>query len=325
MSTVQPVVRVTASYGQEHNVPSVNASGLGVKPCKYFTTEVYSATDTFDNVTTVPLYSYRHIAAMLNTAWKDTLTSSFNLAGSNVVMGVHTNPRCRLYASGVVKHLIRNQTNESVVLRAYYCKARGNVPSLNLNANYLNIYQWLSNGFCNSIGGSANTPLTSAYMSDSTKSPFDSHDFCRDFKIYKVKSTTIQKGAMHRVVLRSKTRMFKPLDHFYVGGTNTGGSFVDSINMRKFAYARGTKFILFRLEAAPAGWGATQSTVGKQIQCTTPTVIMETEFLYRYKFLNLIPTPYVLLENTGIAENGLTAPSIMQDDEWKAGVEAEAP
>lgn len=327
VSTLQPWVRGTADYGQEHNVPAVTS--LGVRPCVYFTCELADGAASVDTVQTIGCMVYRHIAAIFNSAWKDTVTNSFLPNATNVAAVVRTNPKCRLYVRAKQISTIRNQTNEPVVIKAYYLKARGNVPCLNQNADYINLYQYITNGFVNNTGGPDNLPSNSEFFHDCSKSPYDSFDLCSAFKIYKVKSKTIHQGGMAKFGVRTRTHMYKPMDIFYSGGSNSASSWQSTQGGQKYNWVKGTKFILFRLEASPAGWGGTQATYSKIIQMTTPTVIMETQFVYKHKFMNLIPAPHFLLENSGIEQHIVSgtpvAPAIMADDDYKAGVETEAP
>lgn len=271
----------TFQYGQEHTVPTtVSANG---KPCVYFCCERYTNTSTINTVSTVELFDWSHV---MNIA--DVYRSSGNLslyfqpATATAIYG--EDPRLQiLFKRATQVTNIRNQSNEPIHLTAYYCRPRGNC-SFDAVTGIQNVYSFLAQGF-------ANNGLDSAHVSASTNiimnvaeyNPFNSFDFCRNFKITAVKKRRVHPGMITTFRNRRKRVLLRPIDLIEPFANSNAASWSGS--RQKYSFHKSARFILFKLTGAPAGFGgnAPQATYGKLIQETSPSVVMETLFKYYTK------------------------------------------
>ena len=130
--------------------------------------------------------------------------------------------------------LLSSSTAETIV-HAYYCVARKDL------ASGYNVSSALVNGFINTgYAGAATAP-------DST--PFQSLDFCQDWKIYKVKRYLLQPGKFIRCTLTSTKMMQK-----YARDMQT-----------YFVWHGKTKLVLFHQQGVPAHDTATKALLGESI------------------------------------------------------------
>lgn len=310
----------TAEYAGETTVPANAGIGVGVL-CTYVMTEVYDNAVTVDNVHTVELFDYRHLGKISDFLWVGSLTNSMLAAGANGTNSL-SSFRSKYIVRGVARYQLRNQSTEPVRISAFYCRPRHPLMLSNAVPNP-NIYQWMSLGFANNGLDVGNIlPSNNHTMHTARFSPFQSYDFCRDFKIMKTKQLRIDPGQSRVCYLKRRWKTIRPSDLWYVNSSSVGASWFGAT--QKYSYHGKEMFILFKIEAAPAGWGSAQATYAKKLATTTPTVILETTFKYHAR---IVPHRYEQhndLEITGFDLNGVTAPAIVVPDGDVVGVEADA-
>lgn len=315
LNALQPWVVLRAELGQEHTVPKTN----GVQECVYFTSELYNAGVDVNSVVTRELNDNTHLAIIADWFYRGNVNS----AQVQQDTWVNTMLKTKFLMKSYVQYTLRNQSTEGEEIVAYYCKPRGNITE-NVSSGITNLYNWLSIGFANNGLDYANiTPSTNVYMKEGKMTPFNAYDFVRDFHIYKVKKLKIAPSESVNLSIRCKSFMWRPADLFEVKGSTSATTWVGCA--QKFAYNKYSRFIMFQLKSRPAGWGITQATYSKNIQMTTPTVIMHSTFKYSVKSLIQLPQNYVNIELGGIGDNSASAPpAIIVPDGDLVGGETDA-
>lgn len=321
INALQPWQTYTAEYGQEH---TVQASGSD-SSCFYFTCELTdtAAGTTKNNVTTIELLDYRHLGTMFIDGWLGTVANSFN-GPVGVSANNYTSNKSKMLVKGWQLSRIRNQSNEPVRITCYWLRPRHDI-NLNVGSSGVaNLYTTMANGFiANGINVANQTPSTNAGMTEARYSPFNSFDLCRDFKIYRVQKKVLNPSDMTTFSLKSKPVIMRPMDLWQHTGTSTANWDADPTK-RKYDFHRRCRVLLFRVDSNPAGWGAAQANYTKNIQQTTPTVLMDTLFRYECKMVHIPPTPTAIIESAGIANNAGVGPAIIVPDGDVVGVEADA-
>lgn len=303
INALQPWQTFTAEYGQFFQVPGV-VVGSSRKPSLYQTVELYNSGNTYtqDNITTIELYDYRHLASMFNQVWKNTLTRSFDVAASASTQ-YDTSARAKLLIKGYQMSQIRNQTVEPALIRAYVLKPRHHIPPLSSGQGTTqNIYAYLAAGFANNGLDSGNyLPSTNSAMITANFTPFMSYDVCKHFIIKPLKPRRLEGGAMTTYKIKGKRMLVAPMDIWYTSGTQTA-TLWDALNTRIYSFIKGSRILLLKIEGNPAGIGGHQANYSKVIQETQPTFAMDTIFRYEAKFVHKPRTPDGIIENAGITD-----------------------
>lgn len=308
---------VTAEYGQEHTVSLFS----NFQTCIYFTTERYAASNSSSVVQTIGLFDNWHLASIADVVMPNFPAVGATAATANyITMFNLPNLRQKIMVKGACRYTLRNQCTEPVKITAYYIKPRFNVKLIPTSG--ANLYYFLGVGFANNGLDPANANPSNAYMINNKFTPFDSFDFCKNFKIYKTKKLSIDPGRMAYQEIKGQI-LYRPADFVQLLGTANP---TQRWNLGPYTYDvnRLTRFCLFQLEGQPAGFGSAQANYSKNIQMTTPTVIMDTKFNYRVNLVQHVPTVHSNIENLGIAPNGSTAPAIVVEGGDAVGVESDA-
>lgn len=280
--------------GQEH---TVTAATLNVTPCVYFTTEIYTTTSTQDNVSDVVLYDYTHMVLIAERLWTNKAGTGM-LATLSDKGWVTQDLRNKILIQGSLTYTLRCQSNETEYVTAYYCKPRGAIVFDTQFPN-VNVYNYLALGFAQMGMDSGSTiPSTQDYMRDDDFSPFDSLQFCQNFKIYKVKRIKINVSEQRTLRIKSKRHLLSPSRIWNVFDTTLNWSTA----YQKYAYMPQAKFILFKFAGRNAALGADQpaTTYVKAITKTTPTIAMDTIFRYKAKLVAQPYSPHSTLLSSGI-------------------------
>lgn len=321
INALQPWQTYSAEYGQEH---TVQASGSDAS-CFYFTCELSdtSAGTTKNNVTTLELDDYRHLGPMFIQGWLGSVANSFNNAvGAST--NNYTSNKSKMLVKGYQMSRIRNQSNEPVRITCYYLRPRHDINYNVGSAGITNLYNIMVSGFlANGLDPGNTTASTNSNMTRARFSPFQSYDLCRDFKITRVQTRLLNPSDTTTFINKRKAHMLRPMDLWQHTGTTTA-NWDTAPGQRKYDYHRNCRVMLFRVDSNPAGWGAAQTNYTKNIQQTTPTVIMDTIFKYECKMVHIPPTPSAMLETAGIAFNASNAPSIIVPDGDVVGPEVDA-
>jgi len=313
----------TAEYGQEHTVSRLTDA----KSCFYFTVERYAQLNTKDDVPTIELYDWNHVMNIADFLRVNTGLFNFPITaafGNNVV---GADLRLKYLLKGKQISTIRNQSTEAVNITAYYCRPRAQHVNFGDTATggvEHNTYKFLAQGFANNgIDPGLPLPSLNEGMLDGNYSPFESFDFTHNFKVVKVRKVHIVPSSEKTFVLSSSSKLLRPLDYINNAGTTSGFANWSS-SRRKYTMLRPAQFLLFKVTTRPAGWGAVQAGYSKQIQQTSPTIIMDTTFRYKAKIVPSYPSTNSVIEQVGIAINGATAPAIIVADGDAVGTEMDA-
>lgn len=314
---------IAYGYGSEFNVVHNSDNSPA---CVYFTCESSAPGDdtlTKDTVATVELCDPLHLAQIANYIYNDfwsnsTITPSISAPNNRLVSAFN-----RILTKAKLTYTLRNQSTETAYLSAFYCRARGNVNWDVTETN--NIYRYLSQGFANKgLDKSHTIPSQNAAMTQLDVNPFESFDFCRNFKITKVKRLKIDPSEQVRLSLKRRPFLWRPADYFQVDpGLGTGPWSWTSAHKRYNIFKFGT-FILFKLESRPAGYGAAQANYTKYIQTTTPTVVLYSRFLYSSKMVPTMANQNAIAFNIGFGYDGTHGPAIVVPDGDVIGEEKDA-
>lgn len=309
-----------AEYGAEHSVPVT--TGV-VRPCVYFAVERYNAASTYGTVSTVELFDWNHVMTIADRfRFVDAnLSSTAPAAGANGINDL----KQRISISGKMISWLRNQSTETCFITAYYCRPRGKISwATNVTGTH-NPYQYLSAGFANNGLDSGVVGVANVTMTNANFTPFQSFDFTHNFKVYKVKKVSLAPSEQKAFVVSCKSRVIRPIDWVEFAGTTNSTSWLGSA--QKYDYQSPQKFILYKIEARPAGYGAVQGTYSKQIQMTSPTIVIDTTFKYFAKDVPQTLSTSGTIETLGIIDPTTAghAPAIIVPDGDVVGVESEAP
>lgn len=288
-------------YGQELTV-----SGASFVPAVgYMTTEAFDPSGVInkDTCQTRVLLDVVHIPAIADALWKNTPGASANIIGTTNQANPTESIKAKYLVSAKATYRIRNQSNEPVWITAYFCKCRKDYRYVE-GAAVNNIYGLLSRGFATNGKDSGNvTADNNAGMTDQDYTPFQSNVFCEMAKILRKKRFKITPGAQHFEILKMKEKWINMMDYAALEGT-TAPTLTWVQWTRKYDFSKHARFILFRVESNPAGLGTAQPNYSKQISHTTPTVIMDTQFVYSARMANTKGTGMIDLEFDGYTAPG---------------------
>jgi hypothetical protein len=320
LKAVVPMRTAQAVYQQEHTVPSLTT---GLIPAVYFACEFYDAAATKDTVRTVELFDVKHLGTLFDLSQTSKASEAQTGAVSDSAAMFSSN-RQKLWVNGVMTQVLRNQCTEPVLLTAYFCRPRQNLNFSDATTTPT-VYQWLSYGFANNgLGPNSVTPAGNPYMQSQEYSPFQSLDFVRDFKITRVKKIKIQPGQFKKLVIRNRRGFITHPHHLFVPSGTTDQTSWNS-EAPKYQFIKQSRFILYKLQSSIGGYGGLeQLTYTKLTQTTTPTVIMRTNFLYKFRAQYERFSPAATIEFSGIANNGATASAIVVPDAASVGVVSHA-
>lgn len=291
------------SYGQVNKVVQQPLA------TEYFTTELYNAISTSkSSVVTVPLFHLSNVVTLLSTMWAGN--AERQTYGLNVPMVMNRNTT--VHIKGQARYVLRNMSNEPITLRAYYVKARNNVPIYNGNGS---IYNLLGEGF----GDKANLGTVTAsnlFMTNWMFTPFDSTTFTRYFKITRVRKFKLKETQSKELYIKKSTTI-KPASLFNIESLAPAGWNTQPL---EWDYIKAARFILFRMEGNPA-IPTGQTTYQTQISTTTPCIAMETIMTYQSQ---LIFVPGQASGNGQSAGFSASEGQIMADDDYKVKTEVNA-
>lgn len=309
-------------YGSQHTVPAATVSGgpTGL----YFTAEETlsgSAGVTRDTIDTPCLFFYDHMDAIFNQLWSsNTNTGSIPIPGSTGfnTMGLRT----KVLLGGTVSYTLRAQSNETSFIDCYYVRARKDVQSQVGTSGSPNVYTFLARGFANNSLDNLNiNPSTNDAMESRIYSPFQSYDFCKYFKIVKVKQIVIPPSEERTLRLTSKPRIVTPISYYFTRA-NIDGAQTFSTLARAYQYINRSQFILFRLHGRLSGIGTTQPNYSQAVSFTTPTVHLNTNFTYNARIVQHQSEIHAMYANFGITTT--STPKIIIPGGDVIGDEAEA-
>lgn len=302
LKSLQPALPAVCRYGQENTVSPATGSAT----IEYVTTEVFDGTVGINKDTCVNrvLLDVQHIPKLADLVWANKPTAAANINTSSNQTALTQSIETKLLISGKVVYRMRNQSNEPIFVTAYVCKVRRDYRYAQGNGTN-NIYGLLSRGFATAGKDSANiTADANLGMYDQDYTPYNSPIFCAFAKILKKKRFKIVPGAQHFESLKMKEKWVNPLDYVVIEGT-TNGTNSWAQWTKKYDFSRHARFILFRLESNPAGYGAAQSQYSKQITHTTPTIVMDTSMQYKVRAAENKTAGCVDLEFAGYAAGGV--------------------
>lgn len=308
MDALSPERTFLAEYGQEHTVPVSTDNG---RKCTYFTTEFYTgAAITKNDIGVVPLMDYGHMMSIADFYRSGNLSTYF--ATGTVGNATLVDPRFKfLLKRGVQTSTIRNQSTEAAHITAYYCRPRQHIVPFGMTSGVFNIYMMLAHGFANNdidpahiyaANDAVGPKVINGAMELARYTPFQSLDFCRAFKVTKVKKVNLMPSQTKNFRLKVRQQLVRPIDWADTAGTTGSNTWQGAI--QKYNYYKQQRFILFKLSSNIAGFGAVQSNYSKLIQTTTPTIVMDTGIRY---FTKMIPYGEVALQE--IAITGFTDPT----------------
>lgn len=254
------------------------------------------------------------ILSLADNAWTyypANLASGANLGNSSDILWG------KIAVKGRETYKLRNQSNETIRLTCYYCVARRDWK-FDYTTQDLNIYKILATGFAENGLTVNGVNADSVNMQDDRHTPFQSHAFCRQYKITRVKNIVIAPGAIVARKIRYPWRVHTPAHYTTNPGSETGSSW--SGRGRNVNSLKGERFILFKLHGNIGGI-AGQTVLEKDIGQTTPTVIMETSRMYWFKHLPISRSPAIDFTTSG---HQATTASIIVDDDEKKGAEIDA-
>jgi len=167
-------------------------------------------------------------------------------------------------------------------------------------------------------GLTANSSQADASSMDIDKfTPFMSHAFCRNYKIFRTKRITIRPGEISVQRLLYPWHKHTPA-HYTV--TTTGAATSWGNRTKVVTQVKGERFILFKLHSNVGGISG-QTTLEKDVGQTTPTIVMETLRTYFFKHLPLPAAPAI--DWTTAGHQAGVASIIVDSDEVK-GAEIDA-
>lgn len=178
-------------------------------------------------------------------------------------------------------HRIQNDCNSQVIIEAFKCKWRHDVPRnpANINASLNFPLYLLGNGF-NNNGIGANAGYTNSYLIDESSSPFQSADFTLLVEILHKEKHTLMPGHMKEFHLSHKTPFIVHPNRFvYMANTQTYAT-----GTAIYDYLQGGEFWLFKL--CPGQLQSTTGTSGgASIGAKTNTIRMESQLHWTYKYI----------------------------------------
>lgn len=318
-----------AQYGQMISVVAQSSFPTSV----YVTTEVFdgaSAPDDADKneIITVTLNSARHLASLADVAWKNNVTTSqaapvFNSTTFNTDIGM------RILINSSVKYSVRNQSTDIVRVRAYYCRARQDLNIKNFSSgttnptSIYNLYMQLARGFAiNGLDAGNFTATSNSAMVNRKYTPYNSHLFTSNWKIYKSKLMTLSPGRLVTLGIKQRRFCYRPSKYFELNGT--GGAVSWRTSQLVYHHNRFEKFIMFQIDSSPAGYGAAQTNYSKLVGSTTPTVILDSEFKYKYSYMWSPINTTGVIEQSGHALQFAGANTIVNVEEGILGEEKDA-
>lgn len=269
----------TWEFGQAVEVPNT----LNALESRYFVTEAgdtaHDPAYTADTIPTRPLGNPTELLNLCQyafTTYPDIADTSINPSPAGVFDAIQGT----LWWKGKDIYTIRNQTNESVTIQAYYCHVR---KDWNQNdGQRQNVYRLLGRGFAERGLDSANAGAFNRAMFLSGQNPFASPLFCRVVKIVKSERFSIAPGKVKHKSIRTKWRTFHPIDLV----TLSTSAFQWASLTPRYDFIKGEKFILFKLFSGigmPTGQPATNWD--RNIGQTDPLVIMATNRRYYFKHM----------------------------------------
>lgn len=309
---------MTFTYGQGHTTVGYTTDGGG---CKYFTTEVWTGTESNrSNRLTRPLMGVEHLVRIADNIWP--ISPPLVSTGTPGAQGRNDNYYSKFLLRGTCLYTLRNQSNETENITAYWCTVRQNQNFVRneSSADANNIYDALGMGFAQKGIYSAAATADNPGLQTKVYTPFDSPVFVKLFKITRMKAIIIKPGEEKRIALKSRTQTVCPAamtSLVFQSPQQTWGE-----KSLQYTYRKGSKFLLFKLNARIAGFsGQPENLDPKAITYTTPSVILETVFRYQSKFVWQPQVTHISLTNTGTSNQ---VSDIMKDEDMKAGPEAEA-
>lgn len=303
--------QATFTYGQQHTVPNLTTN----QECVYFVTEVYNVAITErQNVITRPLGGIENLMSIGDYAWVNNPRLVTAVADQGWTAD---NIWGKLFVRGTDLYTLRNQSNETVRITAYYCRCRKDTIRY-IGSTTENVYNYLGQGFAENGYNPAQWSAANAGVTLDNLTPRNSRLFCRTFKIFKQEKIFLHQGATTNRSIHYRWRKHTLADYIVANSELTTLQWTNYT--KRYAHIKGEVFILFKLHPPIAGVDG-QTDLTKQITQTTPTVIMQTQRKYDFKHF---PRPLGPLENfvsTGIS---MAEGSIMRDDDEKKGPEADA-
>lgn len=267
-------------------------------------------------VDTLSLGGIEDLSQICDYVWQTTpqnVIGSTNTGFNDVVWG-------KLFWRGMDTYELRNQSNETVSLTAYYCIARkdsifapGEGDTSTPPHTISNVYNYLGAGLAEN-GYYANYPSgLNGGLTDDVFTPYMSRLFCRTFKIIKQKRVKIAPGKVLVKKIKAGWHSFTPGDYYQNSGS---AQVLWTLRTRMYDHIKGERFILWKLRGSISGV-ASQVTATKYIAQTTPTVIMKTTRRYEVKHLPKPAAPMVNLIPRGFATGGTAGTIIVDADEQK--------
>lgn len=286
----------------------------GQPECIYFTTEFYDG-DVKDNrigVNTIPLGGLEELRRIGEYAWINT---PLDVTGGINNGWTADNIWGKIFTKGLDTYTLRNQSNEPVRITAYVCRCRMNTIRYNGTINE-NVYNYMGEGFAENGHDVGNQAATNTGLTVDTMNIRQSRLFCRTFKIVKQYQLKIGPGQTAVRKMNYKWRKHVLADYMLTDNANTNWT----TKTRRYAHLKGEMFTLFKLHGNIGGIPA-QATLMKVIGQTTPTVILQTQRNYWFKHFPRPAGAMLLFASVGTNNQ---APSIMRDDDEKAGTEQDA-
>lgn len=308
-------------HGQEHTVPGSTTNPA----CIYFTAENDPTATTQATAATVCWLDYLHLGSILNQLWPTKILTTNNFLSQGNIGWTTSDFRTRVLVRGYHSHYIRNASTEDVYITAYYCRARKDIAR-GAGLSNKSVYWFLAQGFAQSgLDLADNDPATNLFMDDAAMSPFNSFQFCSDFKITRTKQYRIPLGGQKNIHLRHRAVLLRPADLYCVGvNLALNADKLWSELDPRYNHHRHTRFVLFKMAGRPAGYGAAQSNWGKLIDVTTPTIQMESKFHYQCKIVPTLAAPSAVLSYTGFDPLSAHPPAVVVPGNAQVGVESDA-
>lgn len=308
----------TAVYGQQHTVPDAPVTSPA---CVYFTTEKYTAGGTKGTVPTLFIMDNLHLGLIYDLVWQSTTSQSI-LAATKNESDLTTSLEMPFAISCKATYELRNQSTEDEYITAYYCKVRSPI-SYTDNAKLTNIYLYMAKGWAQSGINSSNPTQTNGGLTAANFSIFQSKTFLRKCKIVKTKKITLRAGKTAHLKYGCKTKMIRASDTHQYDDSDDSNQWSTGVNPINYANRYG-RFILFRLDSRPMGYGAEQNDYSKLISHTTPSIILQTHFAYNVRSLWQPTTVHYDMDGAGITEHSATTNTIINPDTAALGEEKDA-
>lgn len=173
----------------------------------------------------------------------------------------------------IIDFELSSQSNAPALLIRYTCMARDRIVNTLSYDNPLNI---LGQGFSNSGINATSTDRTNSGLLKADLTPFQSPDFCQNFKILQTKRFTMMPGKpLHMSLTDKKVYVIHPntLMNLSNGQTYSTGTLV-------YSYLKGTKFYVFQIQ------GVVSDNNGTSIVTTAPKIDCLIKWRYTYKYIN---------------------------------------